>query len=183
MPGWKVMSSQVVYESPWLKVMRDDVLDHKGQPLIYSYMRLQNPSTFIVACNDTGDILLQQVYRYPIDERLWEIPAGYMEKDEEPLAAAQRELMEETGFVSDDWHRLGRIYQITGTGDVPVEVFLARGASTRKKATDKNEDIINRRFSKIEEIEKMIAQGDLKDSPVIAAIYMAKNYGLQKESI
>jgi len=179
--AWKTVSSQVVYESPWIRVKRDKVLNQKGQPLVYSYMELQNPAAFIVACNETGEILLQKVYRYTLKERIWEIPAGFMEKNEEPLAAAKRELTEECGLESTDWHNLGRIYQITGTGNAPIEIFLAKNVHGSGKPTDENEDITSRCFINIQKIERMIASGELKDSPVIAAIYMAKNYGLQKE--
>jgi 8-oxo-dGTP pyrophosphatase MutT (NUDIX family) len=181
MPGWKTLSSEVVYESPWIRVKRDEVLNQKNQPLTYSYMELQNPTVFVVACNTHGEILLQKVFRYTLNKRIWEIPAGYMEKSEQPLVAAQRELTEECGLQSDDWHSLGRIYQITGTGNAPIEIFLARNVSGDGIPTDKDEDITDRHFINIQEIERMIADGELIDSPVIAAIYMAKNYGLQKE--
>jgi 8-oxo-dGTP pyrophosphatase MutT (NUDIX family) len=181
MPAWKTVSSEVVYESPWIRVKRDEVLNQKGQPLVYSYMELQNPTVFVVACNNAGEILMQRVFRYTLNQRIWEIPAGYMEKGEEPLAAAKRELTEECGLQSDDWYSLGRIYQITGTGNAPIEIFLAKNIHGDGKPTDEDEDITGRSFINIQEIERMIAKGELIDSPVIAAIYMAKNYDLQKE--
>lgn len=118
--NWKTLQSDVVYETPWIKVHKDQVETQTGKELTYSYVEMQNPSVFIVAVNTNGNILLQNTYRYPIRRRIWEIPAGYMNPGEEPLAAAQRELKEETGLVSDDWHDLGRIHQIVGIGNVPL---------------------------------------------------------------
>lgn len=181
MSDWKTKSSDVVYETPWIKVRRDEVLNQHGDPLTYSYMELQNPSVFIVAVNGADEIFLQRVYRHPVKNHFWEIPAGFIGNGENPLDAAKRELKEEAGLTSDDWHSLGRIYQITGTGNVPLEVFLARNVQQDGDATDENEDIQDRHFKSPAAIEAMIASSELIDSPVIAALYMANIHGLQKE--
>lgn len=181
MADWQTKSTEVVYESPWIKVRRDEVIDQNGKPLTYSYMELQKQSAFIVPVNDKGEILLQSVYRYTMGKRYWEIPAGYIEEGEEPLAAAKRELTEETGLVSEDWQSLGAFHQILGTGRVTCNAFLARNVRSSGDATDKDEDIENRRFVSLTDIEQMLATGELVDSPVITAIYMAKVHGLQKE--
>ncbi|HKR82365.1 MAG TPA: NUDIX hydrolase [Candidatus Saccharimonadales bacterium] len=181
MADWKTLKSEIVYETPWIRVRRDEVLNQNGRPLTFSYMELQNPSVFIVATNHKGEILLQSAYRYTVGERFWEIPAGQMESDEQPLEAAKRELIEETGLVSSDWQDLGKFYQILGTGNVPTHCFLASNARSTGEATDKDEDIESRTFMSLEAIERMIKEGELVDSPVIAAIYMAKLHGLQKE--
>jgi 8-oxo-dGTP pyrophosphatase MutT (NUDIX family) len=174
MSDWKTLSSDIVYETPWIKVRRDEVLNQNGKPLTYSYVELQNSSAFIVALNTEGQVLIQNVYRYTLGHRIWEIPAGFVESGEEPLAAAKRELMEETGFQSDDWRPLGRINQVIGIGKVPLNLFLAINVSAVSDATDKEEDISDRRFVSIEELERMIAEGELIDCPVIAALYMTK---------
>lgn len=183
MADWKTLTSEVVYETPWMKVHRDDVLNQHGDPLTYSYMELQNPSVFIVAVNAQQEILLQSVYRYTLRKRIWEIPAGYIEPSEQPLAAANRELLEETGLTSDDWTPLGRINQIIGTGIAPAYAFAARGVRPmgNDDAMDKVEDIAYRQFKKPADIEAMIRSGELLDSPVIAVLYMAKLAGITKE--
>jgi 8-oxo-dGTP pyrophosphatase MutT (NUDIX family) len=178
---WQTTSSEVVYETPWIKVRRDEVLNQNGKPLTYSYMELQNPSMFVVAVNSKGQIWLQNVYRYTVRQRFWEIPAGHMEVTEEPLDAAKRELMEETGLRSDDWVSLGRYYQILGTGNAPVEAFLARNVRLAGGATDLDEDISHHKWAALEEVERMIAEHDLTDGPVITALYMAKIHGLLKK--
>lgn len=178
MTDWQTKSSDVVYETPWIRVLKDEVIAQNGEQLTYSYMELQNPTVFIIATNSQKQILLQSVYRYPIRERNWEIPAGYMDAGEKPVDAARRELREEAGLTSNNWIQLGIIKQITGTGNVPVYIFLARDTQSAGEATDKDEDITERQFKSLEEIESMIVHGTLVDSPVIAALYMAKLHGL-----
>lgn len=178
MNEWQTTSSEIVYESPWIKVYRDEVLNQNGDPLTYSYMALQNSTVFVVACDPEGKILIQSVFRYPLRKRFWEIPAGYVNPNEEPLKAAKRELLEEAGLVSDEWISLGLIYQITGTGNVPLEAFWAKNVTKAADATDKDEDIENRVFKSLSELENMIKKEELIDSPVLAALYMAKLQGL-----
>lgn len=176
MAGWQTQSSEVVYETAWIKVRRDEVLTQTGKPLTYSYMELQSPSVFVVALNDKQEVFLQRVYRHTLGQRLWEIPAGYSNKEEDLLAAAKRELQEETGLTSTDWHDLGRIYQVAGVGRVPAQLFLAQNVTQASQPTDEDEDIIDRQFFTPAKIEDMIRNGELIDSPVIAALYVAKLY-------
>lgn len=178
MTDWQTKSSDVVYETPWIRILKDEVITQNGEQLTYSYMELQNPTVFIVAANSQKQILLQSVYRYPIRERGWEIPAGYMDGGEAPEDAAKRELLEEAGLVSDDWTQLGLIKQVTGIGNVPAYIFLARNTQSAGEATDQDEDITEHQFKSLDEIESMIIHGTLVDSPVIAALYMTKLRGL-----
>jgi len=181
MADWQTKSSEIVYETPWIRVYRDEVLDQNGNPLTYSYVETQNPSVLIVAVDIEAKILLQSVYRYPTKKRLWEIPAGFTNSGEDFLNAAKREFKEESGLVSDDWQALGRIQKIAGTGNVASEIFLARNVQRVGKATDEEEDIKNQQFKSLHDIETMITNGELVDSSAITAIYKAKLHGLTKE--
>jgi 8-oxo-dGTP pyrophosphatase MutT (NUDIX family) len=178
MSDWQTDSSKIVYETPWFKIHEDKVRNQLDRPLTYSYMELQRPSVFVVAVNEKGEVLLQNVYRYTVRQRLWEIPAGMIDEGEEALDAAKRELVEEAGLTSDEWVPLGRLYQIAGTGNVPLEAFLARNVSDAGKATDEDEDITSHTFKSLEDIEQMIKNRELVDSPVLAVLYMAKLHGL-----
>jgi len=174
MADWQTKSSNIVYETAWFKIRRDEVLNQHGKALTYSYMELQNPSVFIIAMNAQNEILLQNGYRYPIRARVWEIPAGFTDSGEDFLAAAKRELQEGSNLVSDDWRHLGRLQQITGTGNVPVELFLAKNVQPGNNQTDQDEDITDRQFFDMATIERMAASAKIVDMPVLAALYMVK---------
>jgi 8-oxo-dGDP phosphatase len=183
MTDWKTLSSEIVYETPWFKIHRDEVLNHTGKHLTYSFVELQHPSAFIVPVNAESKILLQRSYRYPIKKTVWEIPAGHSD-GQNLLEAAERELLEETGLTSTDWTDMGMQYQAIGIGKIPCAMFLARNVRTAPDKTDEAEDIediMEQRFFDVEEIDAMVKQGDIYDTPVIVAIYLAKLYGLQKE--
>lgn len=177
MADWQTKSSKIVYETAWFKIYRDEVLNHLSKPLTYSYVKLQHPSAFIVPVNPKGKILLQRAYRYTIDKTIWEIPAGHSD-GEDLLSAAKRELLEETGFTSDDWVDMGTQNQAVGIGNVPCNMFLARNiqpAATEGK--EEVEDISDHTFFAPSEIDAMIKAGDIDDAPVVVALYLAKLYG------
>lgn len=177
MSGWKTLHSDIVYETAWIKVRRDEVLNHNGKALTYSVVELNHPSVFVVAVNESGSILLQRAYRYTIDQEIWEIPAGHSD-GQDLLVAAKRELMEETGFESDDWTDVGMFYQALGIGNMPFGVFIARNIRPGTGKRDEDEAIFKSVFKSPAEIDQMIAKGEFIDSPVITALYAAKIHGL-----
>jgi hypothetical protein len=75
MADWQTLSSEIVYETPWIKVRRDEVRNHLGKPLTYSFIELQHPSVFIIAVNDRGEVFWQKNYRYTIKQIIWELRA------------------------------------------------------------------------------------------------------------
>lgn len=182
MSDWQVTATTEVYKTPWIRVRRDEVLNHNKKPLTYSVVELNHSSVFIVATSSDERILLQKNYRYTLDKTLWEIPAGHSD-GEDLLAAAKRELLEEAGLTSDDWTDLGLLYQAAGIGNIPLQVFLARNTSHAQEAQEKSEQITNQHFMSIEEIEQMATRGEIVSAPILAAIYLAKLHSLKKGTL
>lgn len=88
--------------------MRKDSVDlPNGQHIDDFYAISLNDAAAIVALDDAGNIVLKKEYRYCLDRDLIEVPAGGFERGEDGLAVAKRELLEETGYVSDDWQYIG----------------------------------------------------------------------------
>lgn len=177
MSNWQTLSSEEVYKTPWITVRKDEVINHAGTHLTYSVVEMNRPSAFIVAVNPAGQICMIQNYRYTLDKTMWEIPAGFAD-EQDPLAAAKRELMEETGLKSDDWTELGTLYQANGIGKIPFTAFLARNVRSASDERDKDEEITNQKFFSLTEIEQMAKDGELEESAHLAAIYLAKLHGL-----
>lgn len=177
MSRWQTLSSEEVYRTPWITVRRDEVVTKNGKPLTYSVVSLHHPTVIVVASNANGEVLIQQNYRYTIDEIMWEMPAGHSD-GEEPLVAAKRELLEETGLTSDDWVSLGTQYEAVGIANVPFHIFWARNVQGEPKNNDDEEDILGHRFASAKEIDTMVYEGKFKDCQSLAALCMAKAHGL-----
>ena len=102
---------------PGGEVAARDVLEHPG-------------AVAVAALDDGGRVLMIRQYRHPAGRLLWEIPAGLRDADgEPPLATAQRELLEETGYRAREWHLLTDVFTSPGILGEQVRVFLARGVS------------------------------------------------------
>jgi len=136
----RVVSSRLVYEGkvvslrvdeitlPWGSLAVREVVDHPG-------------AVVIVALDDEDHVYLVRQYRHPIGRYLLELPAGGLEPDEAPLAAAKRELREEVGLEARDWRPLGSFFSSPGFANEVLHAFLARGLSSAQGQPDDDEDI------------------------------------------
>jgi 8-oxo-dGDP phosphatase len=94
-----------------------DVVEHPG-------------AVAVLALDEAGQVLLIRQYRHPVGELLWEIPAGLRDvTGEPPVVAAERELMEETGYRARDWRVLADVFSSPGFSTERITIFLARDLS------------------------------------------------------
>lgn len=103
---------------------------------------LEHPGAVAVLGLDArGRVLVVRQYRHPVRARLWELPAGILDVDgEEPLAAARRELAEETDHEAAEWHLLLDLYPSPGSLSESVRVYLARGLASLPPAEREAEE-------------------------------------------
>lgn len=166
------LTSESVFDGVLLHVRRDTVGLPNQQQSIREYIRHPG-AVAIVARLENGELLLERQFRYPLRQVFIEIPAGKIDPGEEPLATAQRELREETGYIALEWRHLGTMHPCIGYSDERIEVFEARGLSIQgEKQLDHNEflDVFS---LPIEEVKAMIRRGELTDAKTITALSMA----------
>ena len=126
----------------------------------------------VVALTDDGRVILERQFRYPVDEVITEIPAGKMDPGEAPLAAAQRELREETGYEAADWLSLGPFYPAAAYCDERIEMYLARGLRAGRQALDEDE-FLNVFSLPLQELVQAICRGEIPDAKTQAAVLRA----------
>lgn len=180
MTDWQTDSSEVVYETPWIKLRKDELHDHNGKPRTYTYLELHSPGVGIVATDKQGRILLQRDYRYTIKKFAWGIPAGHSD-GQDLLVAAKRELREETGLASEDWTDLGTFYIAAGVANIQQKFFLARSVHLVTDERDEDEQITEQRFCTTAEVENMLRNHEIDTHMTPIGVYMAKLTGLIKE--
>ena len=125
---------------------------------------------------DGGTVVLVRQFRYPIGRELLEIPAGKLEKGEEPYSAALRELREETGGLADKLEYLGAYYGSAGFCDEKLDLYFARLDSTGAADPDEDEFLTVERYP-LADFEAMIARGEIADGKTLSAYTLARAAG------
>src|ERR687889_405716 len=123
---WLSVSSKRVYDNPWITVREDRVVRPDGESGIYGVVHYKNIAVGVLAIEEDHVYLVGQ-YRYPLDRYSWEIPEGGCPEGEEPLAAARRELEEETGLRAEKWEKMCEADLSNSVTDEVAVLFLATG--------------------------------------------------------
>ena len=127
MERWKREQTETLLDTPWVKVRRDWVRLPNGARIDDFYAITIRDASAVVALDEEGNVILKREYRYCYDRELLEIPAGAFELGEtDPLLVAKRELLEETGYVSDDWEYFGPTVESSAKMTNFMHLFLAR---------------------------------------------------------
>ncbi len=170
----KVDSSGYVHENPWYKVRHDRLTWPNGK--VGQYFVAEFPGAACIICIRDGCLLTVEQYRYPIDRMSVEIPMGGLRPDEAPLAAAQRELREETGYEAVTWESLGQHDSMNGAIQMKVHTFVAEGLSECAQDLDESEHGLRVHWILLDEWRAMIRRGDVTDGDTLAAwmVYTAK---------
>lgn len=130
MEPWQTLSSRLIFEQqPWIRVEARDLQLPDGQ-LIRDWIWLDTPNFVIVAAQDPESrFLVFEQTKYAVQGVTLAPVGGYIRPGEDPLAAAQRELKEETGYEAKDWTFLGAFATDANRGNGTGFYYLARGAS------------------------------------------------------
>jgi len=164
------VSSETVFEGALLHVRKDVVRLPNGKQSIREYIR--HPGAVVVlALLDNGNLLFERQFRYPLRRVFLELPAGKIDAGEDILLTAQRELLEETGYVAREWQHLGVMHPCIGYSDERIEIFVARGLHlTGEKQLDHNEFLDVLELS-AEEARAAVLDGGITDAKTITALY------------
>ncbi len=164
----KKLSSKVVYEGKVITVERDDVELATGKKSLREVARHPG-GVVILALKDSETILLVKQFRYPIMTADLELPAGKLERGENPDLAAKRELEEETGYRAKNWTSLGYIYTTPGFCDEKLYLYKAEDLEFVGEHPDEGE-IIKASEIKIHELKQKIKNGEINDAKTLCAI-------------
>jgi len=130
-----------------------------------------------VPVTSQGKFVLVNQYRFTVQGRLLEFPAGTVEPDETPESTIQREIEEETGYRAHQWQKLGEFFVAPGYSDEIIYAFLAQDLERLEQppSQDEDEDIEVVQLT-AQEVEQAIYQGELMDAKSIASFMLARPY-------
>ncbi len=169
----KTLSSETVYIGSIFNVEKLNVLLPDGNNSSRDVIR-HNGGIGIIAQKDDGKFILVEQFRKPIDSVLLEIPAGKLEKGENPKECALRELEEETGYKANKIEFLGKIVMAPGFADEYIHLYYATNLCKGVSGGDDDEFINVYEFD-LDEINELINNGKIFDSKTISGIKMFEN--------
>lgn len=164
----KTLKSELVYKGKIIDVLKDDVEISSGKKSVREVVE-HSGGVVILALKDKDTILMVKQYRYPIKQTALELPAGKLEKGEDPFLAAKRELSEETGYEAKTWEQLGYIFTSPGFCDEKLYLYKAADLVCGDAHPDDGE-IIEAYEYKISEVFDMIKNGEINDAKTICAL-------------
>lgn len=171
------LSSDVVYNNPWLSVREDRVVRPGGSQGIFGIVTMRAGAT-VVAVDDEGRVLLTEEYKYALGRNSVELISGGLDTDESPLECAKRELAEEAGVYASEWVDLGRLDPFTTVIDSPNYMFLARGLVVDDTLTPDEGEIIRIVRRPLKDVIQMVLDSDITHGASCVAVLKAVSRGL-----
>jgi len=168
----RVISSKTAFRGPVFSVMTDEV-EEPGNVRARRDVIRHSGSIVILPLDDSGRtplVLLERQYRYAAGQRMWELPAGRVDLGENHLAAAKRELIEETGYTASQWQKALFFYVSPGFLDESMTVYLASGLK-KGIAQPEEDERIAVRFFPLRQAVNMAITGKIIDAKTIASLF------------
>jgi len=175
---WRRLNSREVYENPWLRVTHEQVVTPAGTDGIYGVIHFKNRAIGIIPVDDEGYTWLVRQFRYTLNQPLWEIPMGGGKLHEDPLLAAQRELIEETGLRAAHWQEIMRVHVSKSVTDEEGVVFVARGLSAGESALEHTEVDLEVLRLPLREAVRWVMEGKITDMISCAGLLKVQVMGL-----
>jgi ADP-ribose pyrophosphatase len=164
----RVISSEIAFQGPVFHVTTDYVEEPGGVRARRDIIR-HSGSIVVLAVDARGRVLLERQYRHAAQSMMWELPAGRIDEGEADLAAAKRELLEETGYTARSWKKTLHFYVSPGFLDETMTIYFARDLKAGLAQPEADEKI-EVHFLPLAAAQQMIFKGKIRDAKTIAGI-------------
>jgi ADP-ribose pyrophosphatase len=170
--NFEIEKSEDVYYGRAFDVQRLTMRLPDGRLRPFDLVR-HNPSITVIPLTADGNFLFVRQYRIGVKGLLLELPAGVVERDEDPLEGARRELREETGMDAGEIIKIGQAYLVPGYCDEFMHYYLARGLHPAPLEQDEDE-FLNLEAIPVKEAFAMAHRGEIQDAKSLAALFLVE---------
>jgi ADP-ribose pyrophosphatase len=177
----RVLQRRWVYRGPVFNVRQDRVVEPGGVRAVRDVVVHSGSVVLLPVLND-GRILLVRQYRHAVERSLWELVAGRIDPRERPLAAARRELAEETGYRARSFRRLLEYFPTPGFLTERMVVYLVRGLRPGAARPEEDERLIVRSCS-LRRLERMIRAGRIRDGKTILSLLFYLRFAARRRAL
>jgi len=173
--NYRIVKSEVIFQGKVFNTIVNQIEYDSGNKAVREVA--EHPGgAVVVPVTDDGKIVMITQHRFPMNEVLLELPAGKLNKDEDPFICAVRELEEETGYKSNNVKELGSIYTTPGYSTEKLWIYLAKDLKPGNHNREEGEFGMQVLELSFDEIENKIHSGDIVDSKTICGIFLAKKF-------
>ena len=163
----KTVKANYIFRGKILTLRCDEAELPDGKPCTREF--IEHSGGACVFYVKEGKVLLVRQYRYPYAESIYEIPAGKLDKGEEPIKTAARELEEEGGLVADELKLLYVMYPSPGYTNEKIYIYQALSAHETEAHLDEGE-YLDAEYVSLEKVKEMLKNGEIKDAKTIIAL-------------
>jgi 8-oxo-dGTP pyrophosphatase MutT (NUDIX family) len=167
--AWRTFGERVIYDNPWVWLGQIDVELPDGERFWHHIVRLHR-AAMMVLLDEEDRVLMLWRHRLIPDRWGWELPGGLIDDDEDPAAAAGRELEEETGYRAGRAEHLITFQPMIGTVDSEHFVFVGREPERLGEPTEVNEEVARMEWVPLGSVPALIAAGDIWTSGSLVAL-------------
>ncbi|MDY6793799.1 MAG: NUDIX hydrolase [Actinomycetota bacterium] len=172
--GRELIDRKTVFEGKVVRLYLDRIILPNGKEAEREVVR-HGGAVAMVAIDEWETVYLVRQYRHPTARELLEIPAGKLDRGEDPLECGRRELMEETGLSAGEWLKLSVFYTSPGFSDEVLHLYLVRELEEGVAAPEEDE-FLQIVTMPLEEALTMVARGEIEDSKTIAGLTLSSLY-------
>ncbi len=172
--GWKLNASRFIFDSPWFSLRQDELTLPTGEDITYTVVDHAGYAV-VVPLLDDGRLVMERVFRHPLQKTLLECPMGGLDGDT-PEHAALRELEEETGYRAQKLKKLGQFYGSSGISNELFHVFLGTGLTDDGQVKLDATEQLEIELIDFKVVMKKISAGEIESGPSSLAVLLAANY-------
>lgn len=171
--SWERLTSETLLETPYFNLRSDSLRLPDGSVKAPYYVLERPDAAIIFPVTPDGEVVLVRQYRPPLGRLELGLPAGLVEKGEDPGAAARRELLEETGYGGGEWEPLGSLASSPSLKDNWAYLFLARGVRETAPPDPDEHEAIEVVRAPLGEVLGLVRAGEIVSSSGVAAVMLA----------
>ena len=169
--GGRLVEKQVIYSGKKVKLELHHLENDETETRYIREVVVHPGAVVVMGILPDQQIILIRTRRYAVGQTLVELPAGTLERNEDPINCAGRELLEETGYLAGRLRPIGNFYTSPGILSEKMYAFAAYDLEKQEQALEEGEEI-ELQFATLEEAIEMIRRGEIHDGKTIAALLM-----------